>query len=348
VVKSLPCLELIRHVLEQTLTARLMVFHRPFLNLAAAEFPEADILLGKPLPVQAFRTFFKVKSAASPTAPDKNIQWLIDTPERLDQYRDAARRLGKKIRVNIEIDVGLHRGGIPDPEQLAPLLKIINEDPLHLDLSGFMGYDPHVARSGKLLIPRSVALAQVSVRYGRFVKYLQNEFPALYRPQLTFNGAGSPTFSLYRKKRILNDVSVGSALVKPAGFDLKTLKDHRAAMFIAAPVLKKNDGVRIPFLGPVSGILKRVKPSWKTTLFIYGGYWKAVPLSPRGLVNNPLYGRSSNQEMLNGPAHTALEVDDYIFLRPVQSEAVMLQFGDLFVVRGDRYVGRWPVFAQGA
>ena len=74
----------------------------------------------------------------------------------------------------------------------------------------------------------------------------------------------------------------------------------------------------------------------------------ARPLSPRGLVNNPLYGRSSNQEMLNGPAHTALEVDDYIFLRPVQSEAVMLQFGDLFVVRGDRYVGRWPVFAQGA
>ena len=38
----------------------------------------------------------------------------------------------------------------------------------------------------------------------------------------------------------------------------------------------------------------------------------------------------SNQEMMNGPDHTAVEVDDYVFLRPTQSESVMLQFGDLF------------------
>jgi D-serine deaminase-like pyridoxal phosphate-dependent protein len=81
-------------------------------------------------------------------------------------------------------------------------------------------------------------------------------------------------------------------------------------------------------------------------LFIYGGDWKSVPLSPKGLVVNSLYGRSTNQEMMNGPEHTDLEVDDYLFLRPTQSEAVMLQFGDLFVVRGDKYVGRWSVFSQ--
>ena len=347
VVKSLPSLALIRYILERTGTAKLMVFHRPFLNLAAAQFPQADILLGKPLPVQAFRTYFHVKNERFPGSPDKTVQWLIDTPERLHQYRDAARALGKKIRVNIEIDVGLHRGGVPEPALLAPMLKTINEDPMYLDLSGFMGYDPHVARSGKLFIPRSMALAQVTARYRKFIRYLQSEFPALYHPDLTFNGAGSPTYALYRKKDLLNDLSVGSALVKPANFDLRSLKGHRPALFIATPLLKKSSGVRIPFLGPLSGLLYKVKPAWRTTLFIYGGYWKAVPLSPAGLVFNTLYGRSSNQEMLNGPEAVALEVDDYVFLRPAQSEAVMLQFGDLFVVRGDQYVGRWPVFTQG-
>jgi D-serine deaminase-like pyridoxal phosphate-dependent protein len=254
--------------------------------------------------------------------------------------------MGLKMRVNIEIDVGLHRGGISSPEKLAPLLKTIAGDPIHLDLSGFMGYDPHVAKSGKLLIPRAVALGRVTSRYKKFVRYLQQEFPALYSPRLTFNGAGSPTFSMYRKKEILNDVCAGSVLVKPSGFDLKNLKGFEPAMFIATPILKKRAGIQIPFLEIFSGLLQKIKPLWRTTFFIYGGYWKAVPHSPGGLVVNTIYGRSTNQEMLNGPEHTDLEVDDYVFLRPTQSEAVMLQFGDLFVIRGDRYVGRWPVFSQ--
>jgi hypothetical protein len=39
-------------------------------------------------------------------------------------------------------------------------------------------------------------------------------------------------------------------------------------------------------------------------------------------------------------------VDDFVFLRPTQSEAVLLQFGDLAVVRGERVVERWPVLAS--
>ena len=41
-----------------------------------------------------------------------------------------------------------------------------------------------------------------------------------------------------------------------------------------------------------------------------------------------------------------LAVDDYVFLRPTQSEFVMLQFGDLLPVKDGEIVGRWPVFHQ--
>ncbi|MBW2175697.1 MAG: hypothetical protein JRH03_01865 [Deltaproteobacteria bacterium] len=66
-----------------------------------------------------------------------------------------------------------------------------------------------------------------------------------------------------------------------------------------------------------------------------------MPLSPEGLVLNTLYGRSTNQEMMNGTEHTDIDVDDYVFLRPTQSESVMLQFGDLFVIRGNEFVGMY-------
>jgi D-serine deaminase-like pyridoxal phosphate-dependent protein len=32
-----------------------------------------------------------------------------------------------------------------------------------------------------------------------------------------------------------------------------------------------------------------------------------------------------------------------VFLRPMQSEAVLLQFGNLLVLRGETLVDRWPV-----
>ena len=64
------------------------------------------------------------------------------------RWRDASR---VHMRVNVEIDVGLHRGGVPEPEALTPLLAAIREDPEHLSLSGFMGYEPHLTGLGATL-----------------------------------------------------------------------------------------------------------------------------------------------------------------------------------------------------
>ena len=41
-----------------------------------------------------------------------------------------------------------------------------------------------------------------------------------------------------------------------------------------------------------------------------------------------------------------LTVDDYMFLRPTQSEHVMLQFGDLVVLKDGELIDQWPVFQQ--
>jgi D-serine deaminase-like pyridoxal phosphate-dependent protein len=82
--------------------------------------------------------------------------------------------------------------------------------------------------------------------------------------------------------------------------------------------------------------------------FIHGGHWLAKPESPPGLQYNDLFGRSSNQELLTGSASVNLKPDDFVFLRPTQSEAVFLQFGDLLVYDGQEIVDRWPTFPVSA
>jgi D-serine deaminase-like pyridoxal phosphate-dependent protein len=48
--------------------------------------------------------------------------------------------------------------------------------------------------------------------------------------------------------------------------------------------------------------------------------------------------------MLNGSARVDLHENDYVFLRPDQSEAVFLQFGDLLVYENGAITERWPTF----
>tara|TARA_Y100000780_G_C13407247_1_gene310399 strand:- start:322 stop:567 length:246 start_codon:yes stop_codon:yes gene_type:complete len=79
-------------------------------------------------------------------------------------------------------------------------------------------------------------------------------------------------------------------------------------------------------------------------MFVYGGNWLADPVSPGGLAPSTLYGSSSNQQLLLAPTTAAPQLDELVFLRPRQSEAVLLQFGDLLAVRGGQVVERWPVF----
>ena len=78
--------------------------------------------------------------------------------------------------------------------------------------------------------------------------------------------------------------------------------------------------------------------------YIYGGYWKARVVPPAG-VPDPLY-QSTNQSPITTSEAVDLQVDDYMFLRPTQSEFVMLQFGDLLAVRDGEFTAHWPVFHQ--
>lgn len=346
VAKSLPAPKLLDHIANRAGTDRLMVFHQPFLNQLAAEAPDKDILIGKPFPVGAAARFYDHHKTNS-FDPSKQLQWLIDTPERLAEYADLAKARNLSININIEIDVGLHRGGVADPAVTAQMLDMIATSD-HLTFTGLMGYDAHVSKLPTAFNMQAREFQAVLDRYQSHLTVLHDKLSADEFSALTLNAAGSPTISRYHDIDFVTEVAAGSALVKALDFDLDDLAGLQPAIFIGTPVLKASGPTQVPGLPGLGNLWAKVSKKRAQTFYIYGGYWKAHPVSPEGLIQNDLIGRSTNQEILNGAPDIRLTPGDFVFLRPTQSEFVMLQFGDIAIYQNGKIVDYWETLQQGA
>jgi D-serine deaminase-like pyridoxal phosphate-dependent protein len=339
VAKSLPSPKLLEAIMTGMGTdRRLMVFSAEMLLQLLPLHPDADYLLGKPLPVSEFRRVIEHGGAGQAGS----VRWLIDTPARLQQYCEAASTYGIGIRpiVSFEIDVGLHRGGFADPLTLSAAVQKAHS--VGATVTGLMGYDPHVP---KMPSPNK-AFATSQQAYSSMIEVLKGA--GLNPADVILNSAGSPTFRRHCAGTVANEVSVGSAFVKPCDFDYPDLADLLPAAFIATPVIKASQDQALPGVEALSGALHWWDRNSQRGFFIHGGHWLAKPVSPPGLQYSKLFGRSSNQELLTGSKLVGLQPDDHVFLRPDQSEALFLQFGDIAVYDGNSIIEMWPTLPVSA
>ena len=126
-------------------------------NRSADEFQSRNeptiiggLAAGRPAFGQAFACrcragLFDALPAAKGKLAARRIQWLIDTPQRLKQYEALAKKLGLKLRINLEVDVGLHRGGMMPGDALDAALTILAASN-HLSFAGYLGYEPHLTK----------------------------------------------------------------------------------------------------------------------------------------------------------------------------------------------------------
>ncbi|CAM3846333.1 alanine racemase [Roseateles saccharophilus] len=344
VLKSLPSLPLMDELARAWASPRVMAFNAAQLQQLLGARPQAQALLGKPLPVAAAAQVL----AALPADVGSGIEWLVDTPERLAQYRQLAEHRHQDLRLNLEIDVGLHRGGFEDADAIGQALAALRAAPA-LHWSGFMGYDAHVAALPDLPGMRAHAWDDLQRRWQAAWAAAGAALGPQRREGLTLNTAGSPTFRLHDGRGVANEVSVGSAALLPLDFDKPLLADLQPAAFIATPVLKSWPRFRLP---EGATWLSAAASAWDRNqaraVAIHGGHWLAEPVSPPGLRPSGLYGHSSNQQVMVASERVELRPDDHVFFRPLQSEAVLLQFGDLLLFDGERISGSWPVLPASA
>jgi D-serine deaminase-like pyridoxal phosphate-dependent protein len=354
VVKSIPCVGLIRYIRDQINTNKFMVVHRPFLKVILENFESGiDILLGKPLPVFALEEFYEEIAPELKDRAQKEIQWLVDTKSRTLEYLNFAKLNHLHLRLSIEIDIGLHRGGVAVPGDLDEIFEIIQENSGTLTFSGYMGYDGHVPHAPAIIhTARTSALIEfkdnLSV-YKTFIEYGKSKYPELFSGELTFNSGGSGTYSLFGDYPFITDIGIGGAVLRPKSYPSLFLFDLQPAQFIATPLLKKIKGDLIPFIERIVGIFEWWDPNCQYSFIIYGGGWAGQLVAPKGLQLQGLTNDPPNQNLvpnestINGSKNVSLEIGDYVFYHPEQSDA-MFQFEDILIIRDGKVVDCWPVF----
>ena len=327
--KSLACLPLLSHIGKALGTNRFMTFHPPISGAVLKAFPDAVLLYGKPMPVEAARA-----ALVKGDADWSRVCWLIDTQERLAEYGALADELGVELRIAFEIDVGLHRGGFASPVALSMALSAL---PAHkrLRCEGVMAYEAHAPHIPGLFGGPAKALAQASERAAAFGACLGAD------QRRILNIGGSKT-ALLHHGGAANEVSMGSAFVLPSDFDTAGLDGFKPAAFIATPILKVVEPM-LPGPPAVSRLLQALGRFPRKGCYLYGGKWMAEPVFPLGMKTDGLLGLSSNQQFMGLPADAVARPGDYAFLRPTQSEAVLQQFGPIAVLSQGRIVDRWPV-----
>jgi len=355
VVKSIPCVDLLRYIKAKVGTRKFMVVHEPFLKVILDNFePGIDILLGKPLPVFACEEFFHEIQPGSHQRAQQEIQWLVDTDVRMKEYLDFATLNGLTLRVSVELDIGLHRGGVDSLEKLDAVLKIIQSNPKRLTFSGFMGYDGHVTSAPAIFASaRKAALAEFDENmavYKNYIEYGRQHFPELFRGDLAFNSGGSTTYSIFDRAPFITDIGIGGAVLRPSSYSALFLGDLLPAEFVATPMIKQWDGAIIPFLEGLAGLFRWWNPNDQCSFGIYGGSWAGTIVAPPELHAQMLTSTDpanenlvTNQSILNGSRKVGWKMGDFAFYYPKQSDA-MFQFEDILLIRGGKVTGTWAVF----
>ena len=219
VAKSLPSIPMLRYVMQRANTNRLMSFHLPFLSHVVSHIPDADILLGKPMPVAGAQQFYEwyEQQTNSTFKPEQQLHWLIDSNERLAHYQQLAANLNKPINISLEIDIGLHRGGFSCQQQLHQALNLIKSDH-YLTLTGLMGYEAHISKIPQLLGGSSRAFKQAMGAYQQCVDSVIDIMGQDAANNMIFNAGGSSTYNLYQQPSLINELATAIGTGYANGF----------------------------------------------------------------------------------------------------------------------------------
>jgi hypothetical protein len=288
--KSLPSLQLLEYMMLAACTNRIMAFEEGMVRDLLVRFgSDVDILLGRPATVDALaRTFATLDDLGSGPNPTGSVRWLVDTPERMRQFAAFAGERGERVNISVEIDVGLHRGGARDADELRSMLKIIDESRL-LRFTGFMGYEGHVPFVPLDRGSPAAELAAVQRRYADFVRVGREAYPALFEGPLVYNSGGSRTYHSYTDDldTPVNDVAMGSAFFYPSNFHNLPETGLRTATFFATPVLKRLDPAELYPDADELPELAAGQPDYQVWYGMVGGGFPGEQRFPRGLVPSP-------------------------------------------------------------
>jgi D-serine deaminase-like pyridoxal phosphate-dependent protein len=145
----------------------------------------------------------------------------------------AARQAGSVVDVLVDVDVGLHRCGVPAPADAVPLAAAVAGS-AGLRLTGIMGYEGRVRTLG----------AERAAELGRAYALLAETRAALEAAGLevgTVSSAGTSTLREATADPTVNEIQAGTYALMEAGLEELALPFRHAA-FVLATVISRRPG----------------------------------------------------------------------------------------------------------
>jgi hypothetical protein len=250
----------------------------------------------------------------------------------LEELARLARRTPRRLPLDValELDVGMGRGGMNEPGELAAAIEILRREKARLRLGAVLGYDGHATLRGDAAYRKGVA-AQAMDFYRRHL----GELSSFVDPaKLIRNG---PASSNYRNwvGGPANEISPGSAFLFAGylngGYDTDGL----------APALSMGGAVRRitsdhPSL-PVTGTPAPGASEQEIIVQGVGGAGEVV--WPEGARGDDASGGGDALVVPKG----SVGLGDYVLYRPTQTEIGIQQFDAIVAVRDGRARRTWKV-----
>ena len=117
--------------------------------------------------------------------PRVRLTVALDSAEAVEELAAAADRAGRRPRVLVEADLGMHRVGVATPSEVVQLARLIGERPT-LEYAGLAFYPGHVREP---VAEQEERLAELAASIGAFVGALGDAG----LPPTTVSGGSTPT-----------------------------------------------------------------------------------------------------------------------------------------------------------
>jgi D-serine deaminase-like pyridoxal phosphate-dependent protein len=247
------------------------------------------------------------------------IAVAVDNPEPVATISLEAARAGVTIDVLIDVDILLHRGGVPSAEEAVRLAQAIEGAP-GLRLRGIMGYE------GRLRLNEPDRAARIAQAYERLASTRATLLDAGF-PVDVVSAAGTSTLREAMANPVITEIQAGVyALMEPELLNLDL--PFRCAVSVRGMVISRHPGRIVLDVG------RRV---------VGMEYGPPVPL-----------GFDATRISISDE-HATIEMADplpalgtLVDLTPGQIRTTFNLHDHVWVSRGGRVVGRWPITARGS
>ena len=257
---------------------------------------------------------------------------VADSAVSVDGYEQAARDSGRRLKVLVDIDIGLHRTGIRPGEPALELAKRIAASP-HLQFMGLQGYAGQLQHVPEFPDRRTQSLAALKLLGDTRDLLIANGLPCPI-----VSGGGTGTYNIDAEARVFTELQAGSYIFMDKQYcEVKIANaaplPFETALFVQTTVISAN----FPGLVTTDAGLKSFATEAGSPV-IHSG-------APEG-ANYFFFGDEQGGIMLGG-TDRRLEPGSVVQCTAPHCDPTVNLYDSYHVVDGDRLVAIWPIEGRG-